>query len=284
MIEGTSVRRRNVSRSASAGARTLLLILIVAISIAPIYWLLTTATNRAEDIVTKNPKLYPTFSQLGGITHANVSLNTWFLNSLLVSIGTAAIAVVIGTFAGYGLSRYSFRGDGASGFLVFASQMMPAALLVVPLYGILRTWGVLDSVLSVILAGSAFTIPVAVWVVKGAVDSVPKELDEAARMDGASSLRVFFSLIIPLIRPSIAAAAIVAFFSGWNDFVLANTFLISANHWTVTKGLASLFGQYTVPTNLIMATALLFALPPILFFLILQRWIMSGLTAGAVRG
>jgi multiple sugar transport system permease protein len=274
---------RTAGAAIKATPRAVLGACLVFFAAGPAYWLVTTATNPSRAIVTSHPILYPTFSELGGVTHSSEPIFTWFLNSTLVALGTVVVAVGLGVFAGYGLSRYRVRGSGLIGFLFFASQMMPAALLVVPLYGMFESWGLINTLTSVILAGAAFTMPVTVWVVKNAVDSLPMEIQEAARVDGASNLRTFRSVVFPLITPSVAAAAIISFFSGWNDFVLADTFLVSQSHWTATVGLASLFGQYTVPIDLIMASSLLFALPPVVFFLILQRRIVAGLTAGSVR-
>jgi multiple sugar transport system permease protein len=148
---------------------------------------------------------------------------------------------------------------------------------------IFSTLGLIDNLLSLVVADSAFAMPIALWVIKGAMDSIPRELDEAGLVDGGSSFSVLLRVIMPLVGPAIAAAAIIVFFFGWNDFLFANTFMVTESRWTVTKGLASLFGQYTVPIPFIMASAVLFSIPPVLFFLLLQRRIVSGLTAGAVK-
>ena len=257
--------------------------LLVA-AVGPIYWLITMATNTSSEINRQHPLPFPSFSGFGGITNSGHPIFRWFLNSFEVGIGTALISVGIGVLAGYGLSRFRFRGAGTFGYLVFATQMLPATLLVVPLYSIFQGWHLIGGVSSVILAGSAFSMPVVVWITKNAVDAIPAELDEAALVDGASIWSRFWTIALPLARPAIAASFIISFFGGWNDFIFANTFLIAENNWTITKGLASMFGEYTVPANLIMASALLFAIMPVALFIMLQRRIVGGLTAGAVRG
>lgn len=254
-------------------------------AIAPLYWLVTLATQTNSEIVSYPPRLLPQIGHFGGLsTQTDLPIGNWLWTSLLVGLGTAAISVIIGTLAAFGLSRFAFGGALLFGFLVFAAQMMPAALLIVPLYSIFAEVRLIDNVGSLILANSAFAMPVAIWVIKQGMDGVPHELDESAMIDGAGSFAVLRAVVLPLTRPSIAAAGIIAFLAGWNDFLFANTFMVTTEKWTVTKGLASFFGQYSTPIDLIMASAVLFALPPVIFFLIMQRQIVTGLTAGSVKG
>ena len=261
------------------------ILLGICVAIAPLYWLVTLATQTNNQIVSYPPQLLPQIGHFGGLsTQTGLPIGNWLWTSLLVGLGTAAISVIIGTLAAFGLSRFAFGGALLFGFLVFAAQMMPAALLIVPLYSIFAEMRLIDSVGSLILANSAFAMPVAIWVIKQGMDGVPRELDESAMIDGAGSFAVLRDVVLPLTRPSIAAAGIIAFLAGWNDFLFANTFMVTTEKWTVTKGLASFFGQYSTPIDLIMASAVLFALPPVIFFLIMQRQIVTGLTAGAVKG
>lgn len=264
--------------------RAINIAILLAIAIGPIYWLVTMSTLSQNQIVSNQPRLFPTLHGFGGLTTATgVPLFSWIENSLLVAVGTAILSAILGTFAGYGFSRFRFRGASFFGFLVFATQMLPAALLVVPLYAIFDSFHLINNLVSLILVDTAFAMPIAIWIVKGTCDSLPFELDEAAKIDGASSFGVLRRVLLPLLAPGLAAAGIMAFLAGWNDFLFATTFMVSSNKWTVTKGLASLFGQYSVPISLIMAAATLFCIPPIIFFLLLQKRIVNGLTAGAVK-
>jgi multiple sugar transport system permease protein len=261
------------------------ILLCIFAAIAPLYWLVTLATQTNNEIVSNPPQLLPNLDHFGGLsTQTDLPIGNWLFTSLLVGLGTAAVSVFIGTLAAFGLSRFDFGGALLFGFLIFAAQMMPAALLIVPLYSIFAEAKLIDNVGSLVLANSAFAMPVAIWIIKQAMDGVPRELDEAAVIDGAGSFAVLKDVVLPLTRPAIAAAGIIAFLAGWNDFLFANTFMVSTENWTATKGLASFFGQYSTPIDLIMASAVLFALPPIIFFLLLQRQIVNGLTAGAVKG
>jgi multiple sugar transport system permease protein len=269
----------------SALPRLVTVVVFVAITIAPLYWLVNLSTHTNGQIVSSPPAFLPSLGRFGPLQEAGTApLNVWLFNSIVVALGTALLSVVIAVFAAFGMSRFTFRGGGAFGFLVFATQMMPAALLIVPLYNIFAGAHLIDSLWSLILADTAFAMPVAVWVIKQAMDGVPRELDESVMIDGGGSLSILRHIVMPLTGPGVAAAGIIAFLAGWNDYLFANTFAVSNANWTATKGLASFFGQYSTPIDLIMGTSVLFALPPIIFFLLLQRQLVSGLTAGAVKG
>jgi len=279
------LHRSRVGRQVARLPRHAGVLVIAVIALAPLYWLVTLATQSNNQIVAAHGRFLPTLERFGGLSHlSGVPLFTWLRNSVIVGLSTATLSVVLGTPAAFALSRYRFRGSGTFGFLVFATQMLPAALLIVPLYNIFAGVNLIDNLASLVIADSAFAMPVAIWVIKGSMDGVPRDLDEAAMMDGAHQLSILRRIVLPVAAPGIAAAAIIAFLAGWNDFLFANTFMITTDKWPATKGLASFFGQYSTPLDLIMAASVLFALPPIVFFLLLQRRMVAGLSAGAVRG
>jgi multiple sugar transport system permease protein len=184
----------------------------------------------------------------------------WLLDSLIVATGTTVLSIALGVPLGYALSRFAFRGKAAGGLALLFTQMLPEALLVVPLFAIFRRFDLLNSLHGLILADTAFALPVVALILKGAIDGVPRELDEAARVDGSRPPTVLARIILPLIAPAIAAAAVIAFFSAWNEYVFAATI------------------------QTIMAVGLLFTLPAVAFYLFAQRYVVSGMTAGAVKG
>jgi multiple sugar transport system permease protein len=258
---------------------------LVVATVAPLYWLMTLSTLTNSEVVSTPPRFFPNLGRFGPLAEATGDpLGSWLLNSVIVALATASLSVAVAIPAAFGMSRFSFRGRGVFGILVFATQMMPAALLIVPLYNIFAGAQLIDNLASLVLADTAFAMPVAIWVIKQAMDSVPRELDESVMIDGGGSFAVLRRILIPLTAPGVAAAGVIAFLAGWNDYLFANTFAVSTTNWTATKGLASFFGQYTTPIDLIMGTSVLFALPPIIFFLLLQRQLVSGLTAGGVKG
>jgi multiple sugar transport system permease protein len=276
----------HVLAQASRWGRRVALLVAVAFALAPIYWLFTMATENPTQIVAGNPSFLPHFEGFGGITHPplDVPIAQWFLNTVLVAAGTAAVAVVVAVTSAFGLSRFRFRGNGAFRVLVLFTQMLPAALLVVPLYAMMTQIHLINSLVGLILTDAAFTTPVCLWVIKGAMDSVPRELDEAARVDGSSMFTVLRRVVLPLAAPGVAAAATIAFFFGWNDFLFANTFLIGQNLSVLSTGLASMITLYSTPVPFLMAVASVYCLPPMVFFVLMQRRLVAGLTAGAVKG
>jgi multiple sugar transport system permease protein len=269
----------------SALPRLITAVALVVATVAPLYWLVTLSTLTNSEIVSTPPTFVPNLGRFGPLSEATGDpIANWLINSVIVGLATSAFSVFIALFAAFGMSRFSFRGRATFGFLVFATQMMPAALLIVPLYNFFAGAHLIDNLLSLILADSAFAMPIAIWVIKQAMDSVPRELDESVMIDGGGSFAILRRIVIPLTAPGVAAAGIITFLAGWNDYLFANTFATSTTNWTATKGLASFFGQYSTPIDLIMGTSVLFALPPIAFFLLLQRQLVSGLTAGGVKG
>lgn len=260
-------------------------LVVVLVALAPLYWLVTLATQSNNQIVASSAHFLPTPAGLGGLSQlSSVPLFTWMWNSVLIGVGTAAVSILLAMPAAFALSRFRFRGSGTFGFLVFATQMLPAALLIVPLYNVFAGVNLIDNLGALVIADTAFAMPVAIWVIKGAMDGVPRDLDEAAFLDGAGQIAILLRIVLPIAAPGVAAAGIITFLSAWNDFLFANTFMITTTRWPVTKGLASFSGQYSTPIDLIMAASVLFALPPIVFFLLLQQRIVAGLSAGAVRG
>jgi multiple sugar transport system permease protein len=191
---------------------------------------------------------------------------------------------MIAVLAGYGLSRYKFHGRGVLGFALFATQMLPEALLIVPLYALFASLSLLNGLLGLVLANTAFVMPVAVWIVKSAMDAVPYEIEEAARVDGCPRFVILTRIMIPLAAPSIAAAAVIVFFDGWNEYLFASTFIQDRALWTASVGLSSFIGEFITPLSTVFSAAIVFTIPAIVFFLLVQRQIVSGLTAGSVKG
>ncbi|MCW5951456.1 MAG: carbohydrate ABC transporter permease [Propionibacteriaceae bacterium] len=194
------------------------------------------------------------------------------------------LSVLLALVAAYALSRHRFAGKGLFSFLFFSSQMLPEALIVVPLYATFVSLRLLDQHGGLALANTAFAMPVAVWILKAAIDGIPLEIEEAARLDGCRSAQILRFVILPVIAPSLAAAAVIAFFDAWNEYLFATTFIRTKDNWLASTGLASFQGEYQTPLDLVFSGAFIFALPAIIFFLLVQKRIVSGLTAGSVKG
>lgn len=266
--------------------RLLVVLVLVLVAAFPIYWMLNTALTPRGELFTGQP-LVPDLSrtpEIFAVFWSGVPLLQWLGNSAIVAFGTTITSLLLAVLAGYGLSRYRFLGRGVVGFALFATQMLPEALLIVPLYALFASLGLLNGLFGLVLANTAFVMPVAVWIIKSAMDGIPYEIEEAARVDGCPRFAILLRVVIPLTAPSIAAAAVILFFDGWNEYMFASTFVQDRAKWTASVGLSSFIGEFITPLSTVFSAALVFAIPAIVFFLLVQRHIVSGLTAGSVKG
>ncbi len=205
-------------------------------------------------------------------------------NSIVVALLTTVVGVSLSCTAAYALSRFKFPGrkSGLSMFLVV--QMFPATLLLLPLYVILDRLGLLNSIAGLVLVYSTTAIPFCVWTLKGYFDSLPRELEEAARIDGASPWMIFRTIMLPLARPGIAVTALFSFMTAWNEFIMASTFLTDQSRYTLPVLIQSSVTEFSADWGLFAAGAVVTSLPVMIAFYVLQKYLVGGLTAGAVKG
>lgn len=272
-------------RSGKLVSRVLLSVFIVVASF-PIYWMFNTSLASDSELFGSGQKFLPQLQRLNEVPQnlAEVEILKLLGNSAFIATGVTVLSFILAVMAAYALSRFKFHGKGIAGFFLFSTQMMPEALLVVPLFALFAGFGLLNDLSGLVLANTAFTMPVAVFIMKTAIDKIPYEIEESAKVDGCSPYGQLGMIVIPLILPSLAAAAVINFFDGWNEFLFANSFITDQDLWPASVGLAQFMGQYSTPLSTVMAAALVFTLPAIAFFLLVQRQIISGLTAGAVKG
>ncbi len=222
------------------------------------------------------------FTARGG--HGELLFLRHAMNSLVVSLATTVVGVVLSCTAAYALSRFTFPGRraGLTSFLVV--QMFPATLLLLPLYVILDKLGLLNSISGLVLVYSTTAIPFCVWTLKGYFDTLPRELEEAARIDGASQWMIFRKIILPLTRPGIAVTALFSFMTAWNEFIMASTFMTDESRYTLPVLIQSSVGQFSADWGLFAAGAVVTSLPVMIAFYVLQQYLVGGLTTGAVKG
>ncbi len=222
------------------------------------------------------------FSARGG--HGELLFLRHALNSLIVALATTVVGVVLSCTAAYALSRFRFPGRKAGLTTFLVVQMFPATLLLLPLYVILDKLGLLNSLVGLVLVYSTTAIPFCVWTLKGYFDTLPRELEEAARIDGASPWMIFRKIILPLARPGIAVTALFSFMTAWNEFIMASTFMTDESKYTLPVLIQSSVGQFSADWGLFAAGAVVTSIPVMVAFYVLQKYLVGGLTAGAVKG
>lgn len=271
---------------ASHTLRIVTILALLGVAVFPIYWMFVTSTTPSAQLFSQEPNLLPDWSQIGTYREVfqTIPVTTWLWNSFLVAAGTTVLSIMLAILPAYALSRFRFAGLALLGFALFATQMLPEAMLVVPLYATFGQLSLLDSILGLVLANTAFVVPVITWILKGAIDGLPIEVEEAARVDGCSRFDIVLSVVIPLIAPTLAAASVIAFFHGWNEYVFAQTLISSAELRTASVGLASFVGELSTPIHAVMAVGVIYTLPAVFFYLLVQRYVVAGMTAGSVKG
>ena len=260
--------------------------LACAVLLFPVWWMLVTAVAPPDDIRAYPPVFFPThpsFAAFHSILTDRPMLR-WIANSLIVAGMSTALTMVLGVLGGYALSRFPSRTTRAVGMSVLLAKMIPTTLLVIPLYVLFREAGLLSTLASAALAHCTVTIPFAIWMLKAYFDSIPFELEEAAAIDGNTPLGALWHIVLPVSLPGLGATALYAFILSWNEFAFSRTLLFSEpDNWTVTIGIASIRGEYIISWNEIMAASAIVAVPIILVFVWLERYLVVGLTAGAQK-
>lgn len=208
----------------------------------------------------------------------------WMRNSFVVAAAVTVIGVALASTAAYALSRYHFRGRTWSLYSFLLTQMFPVTMLLLPLYVLLRNLQILDTLAGLVVAYVATTLPFCVWTLKGYYDTVPRELEEAALLDGMSPMGAFVRVTLPLSTPALAITALFSFMAGWSEFIVARVILANPNLYTLPLGLASLAGVFQTEWANYAAGSVLVCVPVVTLFLLLNRFLVSGLTLGGVKG
>jgi len=207
----------------------------------------------------------------------------FFLNSILIASTTTLLVVFVTIFCAYSFSRLKFPGRTSLLSIIILTQLFPLAAIIVPIYIIMSRVGLINTHFSLIIAYLSFTVPISVWLLRGFIQGIPPELEEAAMVDGCGRLQAFIKIILPLSRPGIAATAAYIFFVSWQEFMFALTFITDEYKRTLTVGILDFVGQYTTDWGSLMAASVCICLPVFVLFLILQKQLITGLTRGALK-
>jgi multiple sugar transport system permease protein len=263
--------------------RTAIGIVLTAIMLFPVYWMINVSFTRVQDMRKTPPNLFPIDGTLAGYSAVLHQQLPYLGTSLVVALGTVALTVLIAAPAGYSLAKLRPRGAGVLGFTLVIAQMIPAIIMAMGFYAIFLNLGMLGSVDGLILADSTIAVPFGVLIFTAFMTGIPQELLQAAHIDGAGTLRTFWSIIIPVSRNSILTVSLFAFLWSWSDFIFANTLDGGGAHQPITLGIYHYIGNNNQQWNAIMATAVVASIPAAILLVIAQRHVAAGVTAGAVK-
>jgi N,N'-diacetylchitobiose transport system permease protein len=266
---------------------TTVAIVFCLIWVFPVYWMLNTSLKPISEVMTTTPlflPLHPTLSTfVAAITETDFLVN--LRNSVVVVGITLVVSTILAFFATAALTRFRFRGRRAFMVIILAVQMLPPTALLIPTFLVFNALNLVGTYLGLILAYVASVLPFSIWVMRGFFISVPIEIEEAAKVDGASTWRILWNVLFPLVAPGVISTSIFAFITAWNEYIVAYTFMKDQNMYTLPIWLASFTTPHTgTDFGGQMAASVLFSLPVVVFFLIIQRKLVTGIAAGAVNG
>ena len=264
-------------------------VLIIASLIAafPVVRVLSVSLRPADQLLERNFKLIPDGATLQSFVHVltETDLPQWLFNSLIITTGTSLVGLVFAATSAYAFSRYRFPGRGVGLTALLATQLIPATMLLVPLFILAVQLDLKDTYRGLMIAYSVTTVPFSIWILKGYYDTVPIELEEAARIDGCSQLEAFWRILLPLSTPALAIVFLFNFLSAWNEFVLARVLIGSSQElFTWPLGVLRFQAQFQTQWGDLAAASILISIPVVALFLYSSKWLISGVTLGGVKG
>ncbi len=269
-----------------AGAHRIAILLFVLFALFPIFWLVKVSVTPNDLLYSEGVRLWPSRMTFDHFSHVlnNSSFPLFFCNSLIVSGSTAIIVTLLASLSGYALSRFNFRAKYWIVALMLLTQMFPLVMLIAPIYKIMAPLGLTNSLLGLVIVYSAFNVPFATFLMQSFFDGIPKDLEEAAKIDGATQFMAFRQIILPLTLPGIAATLGFVFTAAWSELLFALMLISGNDSATFPVGLLSFVSKFSVDFGQMMAAGVLALIPACLFFFLIQRYLVQGLTAGAVKG
>lgn len=263
-------------------------VILLCVLLFPLYWILVTSLKTEQEIFQIPPTWFPhvinTSSYAAQLESGDFNMFRSFANSFVISICAMAIAVVLAVPASYGIARYKFRGKKAAILAFLVTQMLPVSVLLTPMFIMYKTMGVYNTPIAAILSDATIGIPFSVLILKNYFASIPRELEEAAYMDGCNRFTGFFRVLIPVAKPGVMVCAIFSFLYAWGDLAYGMTFILDQEKRPITAGIFNFMGQYGTKWSYLTAFAVVTIIPVALIFIFMQKYIISGMTSGAVKG
>jgi len=288
-IEAVAGTARRNARLGQILGRVSLYVTVVAVSVLtffPIYWMLISVFQPNKYTLHYPPPLFPkeiSFSEFA-LLFNGYPVATWLWNSFQIAVIAMLVCTALTVLGAYTLSCLRWTGRSAFGLFLLVTQMLPEILIVIPLYVMYNRLGLLDNLFTLALVDASFALPICIWILKGVFDTVPSEVLDAAVVDGCTELSVLWHVVLPLSAPGLVAVAVVSFFTAWNEYLFALILITTTDFQPASVGIPNLKATGTTPVEQYMAAGLIFSILPVLFYLLMQRYIISGLTAGAVKG
>jgi multiple sugar transport system permease protein len=261
------------------------LLVLAALVLLPFWWVASGSVKLPKEIIQRVPTMVPHsfttqhFEKL----FSSSDFPTYLVNSLLVALASTAATVALALPAAYAFFRMDFPGRAALYRAILLAYAFPGVVVLIPLYGLFSAAGLVDSRISLVIVNVAFALPFAIWMMRSFLASVPREIEEAALIDGAPVATILLRIMVPLIAPGIASVAVFAFIASWTEYLFASVLIVSDERRTIPVGFAGIIGQYQIDWGLLLAGATAATIPVVLLFALVGRWFVAGLTEGAVK-
>ena len=274
-------RKKNILFSAAS-------VVILCVLLFPLYWALITSLKTEQEIFQNPPTFYPHIlnskSYAAQVETGDFNMFRSFANSFLISIGATVIAVLLAVPASYGIAKYHFKGRKVMLLSFLVTQMLPVSVLLTPMFIMFKNMYVYNTWIAAVLADATIGIPFSVLILKNYFSSIPKDLEEAAYLDGCNKFTAFIRILIPIAKPGVMVCAIFSFLYAWGDLAYGMTFILDQEKRPITAGIFNFMGQYGTKWSYLTAFAVVTIIPVALIFIFIQKYIVSGMTSGAVKG
>ena len=263
-------------------------VVLLGVLLFPLYWALITSLKTEQEIFQNPPTFYPhvlnSKSYAAQVETGDFNMFRSFANSFLISVGATAIAVVLAVPASYGIAKYHFKGRKVMLLSFLVTQMLPVSVLLTPMFIMFKNMHVYNTWVAAVLADATIGIPFSVLILKNYFSSIPKDLEEAAYLDGCNKFTAFIRILIPISKPGVMVCAIFSFLYAWGDLAYGMTFILDQEKRPITAGIFNFMGQYGTKWSYLTAFAVVTIIPVALIFIFMQKYIVSGMTSGAVKG